>query len=348
MKTPPSTLRAAAGFAVATLFAQALAGCSGTSPSLPAASAPAAAGPSAPTNSALTFSRPFHLHHVRVGASRSRKSWIRPEAKTASELFYVSDAFEDVVHIYSWPSLTQLGTITGIGEPVGLCVDKSGDVYVADYADSQVDEYQHGSVVRIATLTADYAPVGCSVDMKTGSLAVGTYGSDSGSPIGGVLIYAHGRGTPTSYTAANLDQVYFPAYDNSGNLFADGYAGSAPGLAELPNGGSKFEQITINQTIVEPSGLQYDGQYLAIGDAYDNTIYQLTVSGTNATKVGSTSLTDAAFFQFWVTATTKGQGNQVAATGDGSADVWNYPAGGNPTNSVTGFDYPVGVTISQK
>ena len=100
--------------------------------------------------------------------------------------------------------------------------------------------------------------------------------------------------------------------------------------------------------------MRWDGKYLDVADQSTNTIYQFTVSGTNATEEGSTTLegtTDA--FQFFVPKFGSGsknpQGNHVAAAdfGAGNANKYLYPAGGDPTKTIGGFTEPEGVIVSK-
>jgi hypothetical protein len=330
-------LHIAAATAAATLIAGTLAGCSGVSQSLPLVGGPQSAAAQPP---------------LRAQSSKRVKSWISPDAKSASQLLYVADDFGpsgSVVNVYAWPSLTQFGVMTGFQDVEGLCTDKKGDVYVLDSESNRVTEYPHGGLVPIVSLSAANAE-GCSVDPKTGNLAVTTLIGTSG---GNVSIFSHGRGTPKSYTGADLYEYSFPAYDDAGDLFVDGFPiQGGVILAELPSGGSALEAISMNQTVEEPGGLQWDGKYLAIGDQYQNVIYQLAISGTSATSVGSTSLGGADYiFDFAVTGIAKGQqGNGVVAGsfGNGSVFGWSYPGGGQPAQSLSGLSYPEGVAISGK
>lgn len=339
MDKPSLSLRTATGFTLAVLIVQPLAGCSG-SQSLPPGGAlsPAALRPPSLAVSADTR-----------GAS---KSWISPNAKSASQLLYVSTGIGATVNIYSWPSQSFLGTIGGLVDPTGVCADKKGDVYVTDYETDAIAEYPHGGVVPIAKLSDSYgAPYDCAFDTKTGDLAVTTLTDNSG--IGNVLVFKHARGTPTAYTVANIDQYDFAAYDPSGNLFVDGLPNQGQlGLAELPFGASSLKPLTLSVKIDAAGGLHWDGKYLAAGDQYQNVIDQFTISGTSATFEGYTDLGGAdQIFDFCVTGGTKNaQGDELVASSYGNSvvGVWNYPAGGQLTSSITGIGEPLGVVISQK
>lgn len=336
-----NTLRTAAALAATTFIAAASTGCSGLSQSLPSAGAPQAAA--AQTAAARAANVPF---------SKRTKSWISRDAKSASQLLYVANDFASTgstVNIYAWPSQTQLGQLTGFEDLTGLCTDKKGDVYVLDAERNLATEYARASVVPIASLSVSN-PEGCAVDFKTGNLAITSL---IGSSAGSLLVFSHARGTPKAYSGANIYEYFFPAYDDAGNLFVDGFpvSGNAV-LAELPSGGSALEAVSMNQTVEFPGGLQWDGKYLAIGDQYQNAIYQLSISGTTATLAGTTSLGDANYmFDFDVTNVAKGeQGNAVVAASPNNASVsaWSYPAGGQPTQSFSGLNYPEGVAITGK
>ena len=51
-------------------------------------------------------------------------------------------------------------------------------------------------------------------------------------------------------------------------------------FAELPKGGKSLQNITLNQTIGGPGGVQWDGKYAAIADQEAPGIYQFTVTGS--------------------------------------------------------------------
>lgn len=334
MKIVSSTSRAVTGIAVAALMAQPLAGCSGGSQLPPAT---------------VASQQPIA---ARPAAKKSRRSWISPEASSAQALLYVADDLASSVVVYLWPSLQQVGILTDFKTPGAMCVDTKGDVYVVDQTAEAIAEYPHGGLTPVATLTDTLGlPQACSVDPKTGNLAVSNFRSASG--YGNVLVFAHARGTPTLYFPASIAYDYFPAYDNKGNLFVDGYTASdTRGLAELPSGGSSFEEIALQQSLVYPSGLEWDGKYLALADSSDDTIYQLAVARGVATTVSSTTLSGGtSLYQFWITGGTKNQeGNGVVGATDASnsVEVWNYPSGGGPTATISGLDSPTGVVVSTK
>ncbi len=239
--------------------------------------------------------------------------------------------------------------ITGLSGPDGICSDKKGDIWVANNLAADVVEYKHGGTSPKATLSdPNVYPVGCSVDPMTGNLAVTNIFTTSGGQ-GSVAVYAGAAGTPTLYQDANIYDAYFCGYDNSGNLFVDGRDSLGTfHLAELKKGGSALTDITLSGgTIYFPGNIRWDGTYVAVGDQeYGNTaasaIYQTT--GAGGTIVGTTPLTGAVDVVGF--SIQKGAAIGPDAT---LADVglYKYPAGGSPTNTLTGFTAPYGSAVSK-
>ncbi len=328
-----------------------LAGCAGVSPPEPPSGAQ--------QNVAVGAGRPADA----VPQWAAARSWVAPEAK-GEDLIYISDLLGQVVDIYTYGHGNKLvGTLTGFFNPEGLCVDNAGNVWVTNDTSQgvhQITEYAHGGTSPMQNLINPNGNVnGCSVDQKTGDLAVTNFwGPTEGA--GGVSIYHHGSGNPTSYTDANIHYYYYCGYDAKGNLFVDGLdSGSNFGFAEIPRGGKAFKDIALNQTIYLPGGVQWDGKYMAVGDQvavkhnFTSTIYQFSISGNVATEVGLTVLTGSKqVAQFWIPKFGRNQKNPEGTTLIGPNQngantlFWSYPAGGSPTKTISGETYPMGATIS--
>ncbi len=162
-----------------------------------------------------------------------------------SDLLYVSYFYGNEVFAYDYPGGKLLGTLTGIPEAQGMCTAKrlKGKWWVVATGSNQVFEFAHGGTSPLATLDVTAgAPASCAVDPATGNLAVTMITNDN------VIVYKNGSGSAVTYTAPF--GPYFSAYDKSGDLYVDG-SGQTP-LAELPKGGSSFEPIATNQTIIFP------------------------------------------------------------------------------------------------
>jgi outer membrane protein assembly factor BamB len=295
----------------------------------------------------------------RVTHSNSQRSWMSPAAR-ALDLLYVANLGNGTVSIFSWPKLKLVGMLTGFNQPGPMCVDKASDIYITDFPTNEIYEFAHGSTVPLQTLAdPGGGPEACSVDLKTGNLAVTNL--LKGSSAGNLEIYPGGTGTPTAVTDPNIYAYWWPAYDGHGNLFFNGFDQSFGTLYtdELLKGGKLLRSITLNQQIGFPSGLLWDGKYLACEDATVNVIYQFAVSGSTGTVVGSTNLGGAtSVFQFWVTGRSRAHPEGTTVVGadanannnTGAAEIWHYPAGGSaPTKEVTqGLDAPDGAVVSPK
>lgn len=229
---------------------------------------------------------------------------IRPNKKIkGAAVLYASDEGSGVVDVYNWQDDQEalIGQVPGFQYPYGECSDKHGNVYVADYKASTISEIAYGTtdVVRVISDSAG-APIGCSVNPKTGDLAVTNFYDFNGS--GGVLIYKNASGTPTQYSGPYYN---WPAgYDPNGNLFVLGEAGNCTAsvcLEELPNGGTQFYNVTMSGfTVNFPAAVQWDGKYLGVGDQeydgeYVTGIYQVSVSGSDATAVASTGMSGTCY-----------------------------------------------------
>ncbi len=283
-----------------------------------------------------------------VASPDREESSLSPTA-VSQNLLYVSIQGFDEVFVYSYlPSAVKfVGKLTGFSDPSGLCVDKAGDVYVANAGAKNILEYAHGGTKPIAELRdTNAAPIGCSIDPSTGNLAVsGTYGT---AEQGDIAIYKGARGSPKLYSDSHLQYPDFVGYDDSGNLFIDGfyyhYKNSSccfvAAYAELPKGGETFKHIALNYA-GDTGGVQWDGKYLAIGGG--NLISEYQIIGSKGTRIRYTKLGGAhAVSEFWI------QGSVVAGADNGYADVslWHYPHGGPPTKRIEGLYNPFGVAVS--
>ncbi len=276
-----------------------------------------------------------------IAPAAKHRSWIAPDAKKKA-LLYVSSVLTDYVYVYSYGNQKLVGTLTGFKLPYGLCADAAGDVWIVDDGAQQIVEYEHGGTSPIATLSdsGEY-PEGCSVDPTTGDLAVTNFYSASGN--GSVSIYAHASGEPTTYSDPSITNFRFCGYDDKGNLFADGANNSSEfAFAELRKGGSGLTNITLQQKIEWPGGVQWDGKYVAVGDTDAGIIYR--TNGAGGKVKGSTTLGDSDYVnQFWIAGKTV-----VAPSQDGNAGVgiYAYPAGGAPSKTIS-VEEPFGAAVSK-
>jgi DNA-binding beta-propeller fold protein YncE len=268
---------------------------------------------------------------------------MRPGAKS-SALLYVSDTETGDVYVFSYPKGKAMGSITGLIDPAGECVDAKGNVFVTNTGGSNVVEYAHGGTTPIATLKDDgYFPVGCSVDPKTGNLAVTNFSTSASGP-GNLVIYKKAKGKPKSYSNPAAPGFLLCGYDDAGNLFADAQTtASTPTLVELQPGKNAFVVVPLNATITSPGAVQWDGKYLAIGDQSDNVVSRFAIASGKGTLQGTTVLKNAIeVFQFWI------EGANIIGPDSGNADVgiWKYPAGGKMQQSLRGVYVPLGAVVS--
>lgn len=317
------------GYAVASSFtAVLLAGCGGSQPPIGAPGA-------------MPQSRAIAQHAANI------KSWMLPEAG-AEDLIYVTSADQVLVYDYSGD---QVGVLKVLNTK-GLCSDSNGDVFVP--ASGDVYEYAHGGTEPIATLRLpqnDYYGYGCAVDPTTGSLAVTSTKSTSQSA-GNVAIYQNAQGSPTVYSDSDIYEFLYCGYDDSGNLFANGMSGTKTYLSELPSGGNRLATISLDVHVQKVGAVQWDGQYLSVGDSYNHVVYQVEVSGTEGSVVGTST------FNGWK----KGRGLAQTWISHGkilipyihhlhgnpfSLGIWKYPAGGK-VRSTFALKYGggTGVTVS--
>lgn len=258
---------------------------------------------------------------------------------TAVNLLYVSDLGANSVNVYTYAKGKLVGKLTGFGSVAGLCADKAGDVFVVDEA-GPVQVFAHGGTTPIRELQTSGAPNSCAVDPSSGNLAVTQLSSYLD---GAISIYPKARGKPKVYfDKANIDATFFCGYDGRGNLYIDGWDRSANAiLVQLPKGRSTFTISKVNKSVQTPSGVQWDGKYVAIGDKGAGLIYRTNGTGQVAQTIKLQNGTDVD--GFWI------QGKTLVgpdAQSGGAVGFWTYPSGGAPARTVSGFYYPIAVTVS--
>lgn len=247
------------------------------------------------------------------------------------------------VYVFTYPKGGLVGQTT-INEGSDDCSDKHGNVFATGY--DSVSVFAHGDTKPYRKLSVPGDAYACSVDPTTGNLAVlGTVG---------VMLFKKAKGHYELF----YEPTFVPrecGFDNKGNLFVDGYLYSKFKFAELPKASANFIEISVGQDIVGGE-VQWDGKYITVEDdgGYGvATIYRLQVSGSRATIVGKTQLTQASMVPLlsWIY---DGAIIVPYSIGSGYKDVavgfWNYPAGGKATKTIAkGFHSPEAlsaVTIS--
>jgi hypothetical protein len=274
-------------------------------------------------------------------------SWMAPDAKSQA-LLYVADLGTNDVDVYSYPRGRLKGVLTGFSGVHYECVDAAGNVFIANGDAEQLLEYAHGGTQPIKTYNEPGFVHGCSIDPTTGDLAV-LHDPPSYAP-GGVSIYRHARGKPHEYTTS-VSEVNFIGYDGHRDLFVDGNdVHGAFQMNELPARSHAFEAVTLNQSINIPGAIQWDGEYLAVGDQVSlfgpSKIYEFSMSGSTGKLVQTTPLSDSCdVLQFWI------QGRRVVASNDCASHVlyFDYPNGGSSTKTISrDLQQPVGVAVSLK
>jgi hypothetical protein len=278
-----------------------------------------------------------------------------PDAKKSKTLLYVAEESANDVDVFSYPAGKLKGTLTGFQTPSGVCSNKAGDVFILNGNGTSVEVYAHGGSSPIRTLDLPgYPELNCSVDPTTGNLALGVLGSSCGNCF---VVFAGGSGTATTYTPSGQNGLPGCGYDNKGNLFCDAYGTGGFALFELPKGSSKVTTIPVSGASGLTAGsMQWDGMDLAFGAGAGPTLYQIQLSGSTGSVVGSTSLSGAgAVWQFWITNNLGGKKHKglrvIAPTISGSVGIagyWNYPAGGTATKTITGLEQPDGAALSTK
>lgn len=282
-------------------------------------------------------------------------SWMSAGAKSAQRLLYISDLGRFDVYVYSFPSLTQVGKLTGFNGPQGECSDAAGDVWIANAGTYQMLEFAHGGTKTIASLSDPVGvPVGCAIDPANGNLAVTNLYGFSGA--GSVLVYKNASGTPRVYADPNMYYYYFDGYNRAGDLYVSGAtASNAYLLAVLPKGSNSMSPVAIKGgTIYFPGTVAWNSATLVLGDqqcmkSASSCFYELRVSGRTASIERTTRLNGSCdVVEAWVDPTqiAGGDDGEYCGNGRSSVDVWPYPAGGSPSATATGPRAPVGATLS--
>lgn len=288
------------------------------------------------------------VHHPEdAHRSGHDKSWMSPDAKSIKELLYVSNGDDDV-YVFNFKTKALVGTLIGEnGFSQGQCVDMLGNVWFIEYGNidgvlGSAVEYAHGGSTPLKTLNTEGSSIGCSIDPTSGDLAVANvYNAGSGPP--NVVVFKNASGTPKIYYNYYCGIPLRPGYDQKGNLYVEGYAGSglSNAVCEIPRGGKPLRPISFNVSIPIPEGVMWDGKYITlaseIGVHPQTAIYQMAEDASgNLKKVGRTVLSDACdgdraeVEQPFIVGNVVVGGN--AACPD-NFDYWNYPAGGKPIES---------------
>ena len=263
-------------------------------------------------------------------------SWMLPEARS-EDLLYAPDVD---IGVCAYPSGTPVGTIAGFYAN-GICSDKSGNVFAVDRAYAQVDEFPHGSLTPSAILHLNQ-PLYCAVDPNTGNLAVvvGSHGRYAA-----VAIFTAEKGRPKYYDYSNYNARFWNcAYDSHSNLVVAVSLGNSL-LAELPKGGSKFQNLKLKGSggFSMPNPVQWDGKYLTVGNQSGSstfTIYRLKLTGTSLSIVGRSILNAYGVGSTWF------EPGTLIGTSVSGVSLWKYPAGGYPFLTLQDTSGVSGVTIS--
>ncbi len=277
-----------------------------------------------------------------------------PAALSRSDLLYVADNGNGDLYVYTYPQgrIVQKIQYSPLQDPAGDCIDDRGNVFVTGYNGHDVLVYRHGAEKPYLILEDPGYPIGCSINLTTHNLAVANAMDRDAGP-GNVAVWkdpilSGSSGPSFIYSNPPFIEPAWCAYDDQGNLFVDGgdYSQRTTALAEIPNGGTAFNSISLSVNLSWPPGdIQWDGQYISIGAG--NIIYQLSFSTSTGQVVGSTQLPP-----YWSLhgysifgATPQRSHRKLVATAGESIGFFQYPSGKGPSKRVS-QDEPTAAVVS--
>lgn len=258
-----------------------------------------------------------------TGPPTANGSWVAPNT-SGQDLIYMTlgSKIDEYTFKGQLAGVLDFGVV---GTIQGLCSDTQGNVWVT-YGDSLL-EYTHGGTIPIAQMYTSGYPTSCAVDPTSGAIAVTQLSETSRNQQ--VAVFKEIYGVPQIYTDPDFFGYTYCTYDNKGDLFVNGFHGKKILLAELSSGDSSLKTVTVAQKFERIGGLEWDGEYLAMGDSLAHVIYQLNVAKGQATTVGTTHL------KGWTGARFKtpepfaiGDREIVLTFSDRQTGLWKYPAGG--------------------
>lgn len=276
----------------------------------------------------------------------------RGAAKQTS-LLYVSNLGSSQVTVYTYlngAGLLLVGTLKKFSYPTGMCTDKAGDVWIPDAGTGNVYEYAHGGSTPIDTIeqTGNSRPYDCSVDPNTGELAVANQ-TGGQYPSGNVKVYPKGSHAGIKYDAPHRAQVNFVAYDDNGNLFADGTdVTDGPGLYELRKGHHAFTTLSVTGgQLRSPGAIQWLNPTLLVGDVSDQgapQAYKMFVYGTVANVLATLTFADTQdTYGFW----RRGERVIVPDHLGSAVRIYSLPKGSLLATLTTRVSLPFGTVVSQ-
>ena len=279
------------------------------------------------------------------------KSWMLPEARGKTTLLYVS--LDHRVGVYDYDTGKRVGTLTGLDDAYGGCVNAEGDVYVTQYFNGDTVEYAHGGTKALKTFASDGQAWGCSVNSR-GDLAVTDRDTRTGA--GQVCVWKSGKSGSQSTCFGGLPacNMMSPAgYDDKGNLFVPGEDNATGEICVLLSGATSMTELPLNYAFNTPGAAMWDGKYMTLSDEGANGeeegIVRVRISGSTMHEVGRTLLGDNCYAGWEIelapfilgsknTPANREQGKVVVADNtlctEQGAKLWSYTAGGFPYKAI--------------
>jgi len=205
-----------------------------------------------------------------LGASAQAANPGARPGKTADQVI-VSDSFNNVVSVFDAEGRLQTRLRKGINYPFGITTDSAGNLYVANTGGSNILVYAQPYKAITATLNlSGQSPT--DVAVSTAGL-VGVMSSSFPSGPGNVFLYAKGSTSAcATVTDPNWHNMYFGAFDASGNLFIDGFDHNGNPLVGEISGGcaaTSITTLTTGNTISGIAGMQVvNGNILILAQNY--------------------------------------------------------------------------------
>jgi hypothetical protein len=196
---------------------------------------------------------------------------LRLPGVTADQVI-VSDSVANAVSVFDAEGRLQTRLRKGIDYPLGITTDRAGNLYVANAGASNVLVYsQPYKAVTVTLSLPSQSPTDVAVSAAG---IVGVMSSTQPSGPGIVFFFAKGAASACAMVGdPNWHNMYFGAFDESGNLFIDGFDRNGdPLVGEISGGCAATSILTLSvaNTISGIAGIQVvNGNILILAQNYN-------------------------------------------------------------------------------